>query len=128
MKTANPIAERHQSLWLLTAAPGIWSLHFLLCYITAAIWCEKMAGPDKALGPVRTAIWVYTLFAVAGIGVIGWRGYKKHSYGSATLPHDDDTPEDRHRFLGFATVLLSGLSLIGTIFEAFVLAFFWTCH
>src|SRR5690606_32089682 len=125
---ANPVAEKHQSLWLLVVPPSLWALHFMLCYITAAIWCEKMAGPEKGLGPVRPAIWGYTIVAVAAIGITAWIGYKRHSFGNGTLPHDDDTPEDRHRFLGFATFLLSCLSLVGTIFEALVLAFFWNCH
>ena len=124
----NPVAEKKQSLWLLVVSPTIWSLHFLLCYITAAIWCEKWAGPDASLGPVRTAIWIYTALAVAGISFVGWRGYRKHSYGQGTVPHDEDTPEDRHRFIGFSTLLLSGLSLVATLFEALVLAFFWRCH
>ena len=128
MKTGHPTSEDRQSLWLMIAAPSVWALHFLLCYITAAIWCEKMAGPDGRLGPARTAIWVYTIAALAVIGLIGWSGYRRHSYGSATLPHDEDTPEDRHRFLGFSTLLLSGLSLIGVVFEAMVLVFFWNCH
>ena len=100
----------------------------MLSYITAAIWCAKMAGPDKELGHARTAIIIYTIIAVAGIAWIGWIGFKKHSFGNATLPHNEDTPEDRHRFLGFSTLLLSGLSLIGVLFEALVLAFFWKCH
>ena len=45
----------------------------------------------------------YTLAALAVVGFIGWIGYRRHSFGWAGLPHDDDTPEDRHRFLGFAT-------------------------
>ena len=128
MKSSDPVAETRQSLWLLVISPIIWSVHFLLCYITAAVWCAKYAGPDKSLGPVRTAICTYTILAVIGIAFVAFRGYRKHSHGTAALPHDDDTPEDRHRFLGFATLLLSGLSLIGTLFEALVLAFFWKCH
>ena len=127
MKANHPTAEERQSLWLLAAAPTIWALHFLLCYITAAIWCEKMAGPEGRLGAARTAIWIYSIAALAAINWIGWIGYKKHTYGGGETPHDDDTPEDRHRFLGFSTLLLSGLSLIGVIFETLVLAFFWNC-
>lgn len=128
MKTKNPVAEKHQSLWMLVASPSVWALHFLGSYITVAIWCEKMAGPDKSLGPARAAIWAYTLVAVVVIGATGWGGYKRHAYGHGTLPHDEDTPEDRHRFLGFATLLLSALSLVAVLFEALVLAFFWTCN
>jgi hypothetical protein len=120
-------AERHQSLWLLTASPVVWAVHFLLCYTTAAIWCEKAAGPGGSLGTARVAIVVYTAVAIAVIGVTGWIGYRRHSYGSAGLPHDDDTPEDRHRFLGFATLLLSALSAVATLYAALVAVFFGSC-
>ena len=128
MRSTNPTREKQQSLWLLIGSPSIWGTHFMLSYITAAIWCEKMAGPNKDLGQARNTILIYTVLAVTGIIWIGWIGFKKHSFGNATLPHDEDTPEDRHRFLGFSTLLLSGLSLIAVLFEALVLAFVWKCH
>src|SRR6187549_3530286 len=99
--------ETKQSLWLLVASPTIWSAHFLACYLTAAIWCAKYAGPDSTLGAVRVAIAVYTVFALIGIGFIGVAGYRRHTFRQTTGPHDFDTPESRHRFLGFATLLLS---------------------
>ena len=121
-------AEQHQSLWLLAASPIVWAAHFLLCYITAAIWCEKVVGPGGALMTVQVAIAAYTAVALAAIGIIGWIGYRRHSYGSADLPHDDDTPEDRHRFLGFSTFLLSGLSAVAVVYAALVAAFIGSCH
>jgi hypothetical protein len=129
MKTSapNPLEEKRQRLWLLIVPPTIWAAHFMLCYLTAAIWCAKFAGPDGALGIVRPAIAIYTLLAVGGIGMTGWIGYKKHSHGNSMLPHDADTPEDRHRFLGFSTLLLSALSLVATLFAALVGIFFWRC-
>ena len=121
-------AEKNQSLWLLTASPLTWAAHFLLSYGTASVWCAKVAGPGGALGGVRTAIVVYTIVALAGIGVIGWVGYRRHSHGDATLPHDDDTPEDRHRFLGFSTLLLSALSAVAVVYAALVVVFFRDCY
>jgi hypothetical protein len=121
-------AEQHQSLWLLAASPIVWAAHFLLCYITAAIWCEKVVSPSGALMTVRVTIAVYTAVALAAIGVIGWIGYRRHSYGSADLPHDDDTPEDRHRFLGFSTLLLSALSAVAVVYAALVAVFIRSCY
>jgi hypothetical protein len=121
-------AEQHQSLWLLAASPIVWAAHFLLCYITAAIWCEKVVAPGGALSTVRVTIAAYTAVALAVIGIIGWIGYRRHSYGSADLPHDDDTPEDRHRFLGFSTFLLSGLSAVAVLYAALVAVFIGSCH
>jgi hypothetical protein len=120
-------SEKRQSLWLLTASPVLWAAHFLLSYITASIWCAKAADPNGSFGSVRVAIVVYTAVALAGIGVIGRVGYRRHSYGAATVPHDDDTPEDRHRFLGFSTLLLSALSAVAVIYAALVVVFFRSC-
>lgn len=124
----NPHAEKTRYLALLFVAPTIWALHFLLCYITAAIWCARFVGRDGALGPVRIAIVVYTVAACVAIGLIGWRGYQAHRHGGSTVPHDEDKPEDRSRFLGFATMLLAGLSAIATIYVAMAAAFVSTCQ
>ena len=124
----NETAEKNQSLWLLTASPVIWAAHFLLCYATAAVWCAKVAGLGGPLDSARIALAIYTAVALATIAFIGWIGYRRHSFGHATLPHDDDTPEDRHRFLGFAILLLSGLSAVAVIYAALVIFFFRSCH
>jgi hypothetical protein len=124
----NETAEKNQSLWLLTASPVIWAAHFLLCYGTAAVWCAKVAGLGGPLDSARLAIVVYTALALVAIAVIGWIGYRRHSFGYAVLPHDDDTPEDRHRFLGFATLLLSALSAVAVIYAALVAVFIRSCH
>jgi hypothetical protein len=121
-------SEKNQSLWLLTASPVIWAAHLLLCYVTASIWCAKVVGDGGSLWSVRLAIVGYTAIALVGIGITGWIGYRRHSYGNADLPHDDDTPEDRHRFLGFATLLLSALSAVAVIYAVFVAIFIERCY
>lgn len=122
------LPEKRESLWMLTISPLIWSLHFLLSYATAAVWCEKVAGRDGSLWDVRVAIAIYTLVALIGIGITGWIGFRRHSYGDAGTPHDFDTPEDRHRFLGFATLLLSALSAVATLYVALAAVFIETCR
>lgn len=77
--------------------------------------------------PVRSAILIYTILALTGIGITGWRGYRRHDYGTAAVPHDFDTPADRHRFLGFATLLLSGLSFVAVIYAGMVAFYFRSC-
>ena len=117
------------SLWLLTIAPTIWAAHLLLSYITAAVWCAKFAGADGSLGGVRTAIAWYTTVALAGIAFVGWEGFRRHSYGGTeTTTQDLDSPEDRHRFLGFATLLLSGLSAVAVMYAALAAMYFDTCR
>lgn len=124
----NETGEERQSLWLLTASPAMWAAHLLLSYITASIWCAKVSDPHRSFGNVRIAIIVFTVVALIGIGTTGWIGYRRHSYGSASLPHDDDTPEDRHRFLGFSTLLLSALSAVAVVYAALVVIFFRNCY
>ena len=120
--------EREESLWLLTIAPAIWMLHFLLSYTTSAIWCARVVGPDGSLAGVRLSIVGYTVVALGGIAVVGWIGFQRHTYGDSLAPHDEDTPEDRHRFLGLATVLLAGLSAVATTYTAIVAFFFESCR
>lgn len=121
-------SESRQTLWLLAASPTIWAVHFLACYITAAIWCAKVGGATGSLGWVPTAVLTYTVVALVGIGVITAIGWRRHDYGTAAVPHDFDTRADRHRFLGFATVLLSGLSAVAVLYVAVVAAFFGSCR
>lgn len=128
MNVMAELPEKKESLWILTFSPAIWAAHFLLSYVTAAIYCAKVAGRTGSLGSARTAIIVYTVLALIGILITGWSGLRKHKIGDTTLPHDFDSPEDRHRFLGFATLLLSVLSAIATIYVALTIIFINTCN
>jgi len=122
------LPEEKESLWVLTAAPALWAAHFLACYVTAAIWCEKLAGPGGSLGDARLAMAVFTVVALAGIGITGWVGLRRHRHGLETTSHDFDTAGDRHRFLGFATLLLAGLSAVATLYVASAAAFIGDCR
>ncbi len=124
----NPLPPHRANLATLTIAPTIWALHFLLTYVTAAVWCAKYTDEGGSLGPVRTVIVLYTMVALIGIIITGWWGFKRHNTGSADLPHDDDTPQDRQRFMGFATSLLASLSAVATLFVALAAFFFETCR
>lgn len=123
----NQLPEQKESLWLLIVSPTIWAAHFLMSYITAAIWCAKVAGLGGSLGEVRVAIAAYTALALIGIGIAGGLGFHRHNLGTATAPHDFDTPEDRHRFLGFATLLLSVLSAVAVVYVALTVVFIERC-
>jgi hypothetical protein len=119
--------EQRQTLWLLTVAPVIWAAHFLLSYITAAVWCTRYTS-DGRLGPVPSVVALGAGVALAAIAAVAWIGWRKHSYGDGSIPHDADSPEDRHRFLGLATLLLSALSALATIYVAASAFFFGTCR
>jgi hypothetical protein len=128
LTSPEPRTPDRGSLWLLTIAPTIWAAHLLLCYVTAAIWCAKFVPAGGALGGIRSAIMWYTAAALIGIAIIGWEGFRRHRYGTETTTHDLDTPGDRHRFLGFATLLLSGLSAVAVLYAALAAAYFDTCR
>jgi hypothetical protein len=128
MANQTKLHEENESLWFLVASPVIWAAHFLLCYTTAAVWCAKVVGLGGPLDSARIAIGVYTALALAAIGIIGWIGHHRHGFGQANRPHDDDTPEDRHRFLGFATLLLSALSAMAVVYAAIVAVFVRSCY
>lgn len=114
----NRAAEQYETLWILAASPAIWALHLLLSYATAAMWCGMVAGPYGSLATARLAIGGYTAVALAAIAVIGAIGFKRHRIGGSKPPHDADTPEDRHRFIGFSTFLLSALSAVAVLYAA----------
>ena len=114
------LAEKKESLWALAAAPLIWAAHFVAAYGTAAVYCAKL--PHVSFAPARVALAIMTGIALAAVALVGWRGWRRHRQGSGALPHDADSPEDRHRFLGFATALLSGLSALTILFEALAVA------
>jgi len=120
------LPESRASLWKLVAGPATWALHFLLGYVTAAIWCAK-SPLARELGTLHVLLWGYTAVALAVIAWFGWRGLRQHLWGSATLPHDAGSAGDRHRFLGFATLLLCGLSFVAVLYSAMAIAIVGGC-
>jgi hypothetical protein len=120
--------EERESLWRLAAPPGIWAAHLLASYCTAAIYCEKFAARGDPLGAARVAIAAYTVVSLATIAFVGLRGYQRHRYGDSTRPRDFDSPADRHRFLGFATFLLAGISAVAVVYQALAAVFIGSCR
>lgn len=114
----------NDSLWWLAAGPAIWFAHFLLSYVIAAVLCAKSGAPIPV---VRGAIAIATALALSAIVAIGWRGWRRHCLGG-TRSHTEDTAEDRHRFLGYTTLLLCGLSLVAVIYVALVPVFIGDCR
>lgn len=119
------LRERRESLWWLAAAPLIWGVHLLASYCTAAIFCQKQGG---ALGAVRLAITGYSVLALVALIALGMRGYRAHHYGDTTGTRHLDTPEDRHRFLGFATLLLAGIAAVAVVYQALPAVFIGSCR
>lgn len=123
-----PATGRGESLWWLIAGPIIWSLHFLVCYVAAAIYCAK-AGPTADLSVIRIGIAAATILALACIVAAGARAHRLWGFSLRVRPaYDSDSLSDRRRFLGFATMLLSGLSLVATLLVALPAVMFETCR
>jgi hypothetical protein len=120
-------AESRQRVWIVPGPLVVWAAHFMLCYITAALWCGMVVDRLGTLGLARVLIAIYTVAALAAIGGIAWLGRQAYQVGDEGPPHDADSPEDRHRFLGFATLLIAGLSTVGVIYSAMAAVFVETC-
>lgn len=125
---ANATHEKNQSLWLLAAAPLFWAGHFLLSYSTAAVFCAKFVGPDGSLFRVRIAIASYTVGALLLIGAAARLAWKRYRHDDAAAPYDADTAAGRHRFMGFAALLLCALSAIATLYAALAALFIGSCY
>lgn len=128
MKEEDDLPERGRYLALMAAAPSIWMGQFLATYTTAAVWCARFAARDDALGSLRFVVLAYAAVALLGIAFVGASGYRRHSHAGAKPPHDMDTAGDRHRFLGFATMLLAGLSAVASIYLGMTGIIFQTCR
>jgi hypothetical protein len=122
------LPENTLYLAMVAAPPAIFITHFVVAYALASVWCAKMAGADGRLGGALLPFAAITVAALGGVLWVGWHGYDRHSFGSEAVPHDQDTAGDRHRFLGFATLLLSGLSGVGILFVAAAFLAFDTCQ
>ncbi|MQA29815.1 MAG: hypothetical protein GEU82_08250 [Luteitalea sp.] len=123
---SSDLSERSERLWVPVAAPGIWAVHFTLCYITAALWCGRF-GPATGSSGLRVLVGAYTAVAMAGMIACFVHGLRRHGYHLPSRTHDDDTPEDRRHFLAFTTMLLAGLSLVATGFVALAAAVVGEC-
>ena len=116
-----------ESLWTLFTAPVVWALHFLACYIGAAIFCEKPGFLNANFDTLRIAIGLLTLLSLAMIALAAILAWRQWGFGAGDPPHDDPTRRDRLLFQGYATLLLSGLSFVAVIFTALPVLFITEC-
>jgi len=116
------------NLWFLIAGPTVWATHFLLCYVVGAVYCAKAGGIDAGLGVVRLSVAVFTVIALGLIVHAGLHAYRNWGFGVDDPPHDDDTLTDRRHFLGYATMLLCGLSFVATVYVALPALIITSCR
>lgn len=116
-----------ESLWTLFTGPVIWAVHFLLCYVGAALFCAKREWLAFGFGGLRLAIAALTAAAIAAIMLSAWLAWRQWGFGTDDPPHDGATRGDRILFQGFATLLLSGLSLVAVVYVALPALFLTEC-
>ena len=119
--------EEASSLWLITIAPTIWALHFVLVYGATAVICAK-AATLGAFETLRQGIAVATLLALVLILVVAWRSWLQWDYlTDYEYSHALPTGEHRHEFLGHAAFLLAVMSAIAVVFTALPALFIDGC-
>ena len=109
-------AETHtpDRLWVPVISPIIWSTHFTVSYIWAALACGRFAS--RAADTLSIAMIVMTTIALVAIGGFFLRALRQLDYRLPDQPNDAGTPDDRTRFMAYTTLLLAGMSWIATLF------------
>jgi len=116
-------------LWQVIFAPIVWALHFLFCYVYAAVYCEK-AGRDASLDGPTTVIIGATVVALALIALSTvrlWR-VRGRSLTDNDFEFDHNTPEERHRFLSHVALMLCLLSAVAVLYVAIPMLYLTSCR
>ena len=122
-------SESGSNLWRVLAAPTLWAVHFLVCYVVVAVFCAK-AGRLADADPARIAVLVVTLVCLLLIGLLARSTWRLWDYSviGADLTYDANTPEERHRFLAHVTIMLCVLSAVGVMYVALPAVVLGTCR
>jgi len=116
-------------LWQVIAAPVIWALHFLFCYVYAAIYCAK-AGRDAGLGGPTLVIVGATAVALMLIGLASYRLWqvRDRSLTDNDFEFEHNSPEERHRFLSHVALMLCLLSAVAVIYVTIPMLYLSSCR
>ena len=116
-------------LWRVIAAPIVWALHFMFCYVYGAIYCAK-AGRDASLQGPTLVIVGATVVALALIALSTyhlWR-VRGRSLTDNDFEFDHNTPEERHRFLSHVALMLCVLSAVAVLYVAIPMLYLSSCR
>ena len=116
-------------LWRVIAAPVVWALHFLFCYVYAAVFCEK-AGRGASLDQPTLVVIGATSVALGLIGLSThhiWR-VRARSLTDNDFEFEHNTPEERHRFLSHVALMLCVLSAIAVLYVAIPMLYLTSCR
>ena len=116
-------------LWRVIAAPIVWALHFLFCYVYAAIYYEK-TGRGASLDQPTLVVIGATVVALALIGLSThhiWR-VRARSLTDNDFDFEHNTPEERHRFLSHVALMLCVLSTVAVLYVTIPMLYLSTCR
>jgi hypothetical protein len=130
------IASTRANLVTLVTAPTVWALHFLVSYTAAAGYCAKTMADARVftgaswpdITVARLVIAAATVVAAAVIAFCAKQAWGHWQDGDNERPYDEPSFDGRQGFLGFATLLLCGLSAVGVIFVALPAVFIGDCR
>ena len=136
MSSENPVTKEVRretgsgtDLWSVIISPSIWAVHFLVCYVSAAIYCQKL-GRDAPLGDIRTLVIGVTVVALIGIGWSSVRLWRAHdsSLTDDDFEYEHNTPEERHRFLSHVALMLCVLSAVSVLYVTIPMLYLESCR
>ena len=116
-------------LWRVIAAPIVWALHFLFCYVFAAVYCEKL-GRDASLGGPTIVIIGATVVALGliGLSVLSLCRVRGRSLTDNDFEFEHNTAEERHRFLSHVALMLCVLSAVAVLYVTIPMLYLSSCR
>ncbi len=119
-QTPEPV--RPGQLWFGVGAPIlIWALHLVIGYALVSLNCVWSLFPFRLFGieGIRIILLALTILTAVGVlagGLISFRNWRRLRAGNRG---DQIDPTERYRFMMFSGMLLSGLFLLGLLWEIF---------
>ncbi|MGH8194688.1 MAG: hypothetical protein ACREQ8_09845 [Woeseiaceae bacterium] len=116
-------------LGLLASPLAIWSLHFLLAYVSAAVYCARSGDHEAAMSPVRSIVLALTIAALAAVALALRRGYRRFARNASLHRHPAaGVQTDPARFFRIMLLWFSVLSAVAIVCVGSVTLFFGNCR
>jgi hypothetical protein len=116
-------------LWRVIAAPIVWALHFLFCYVYGAVYCEKLGRDAPLAGPTMVIIGATVVaLALIGLSILSLWRVRGRSLTDNDFEFEHNTPEERHRFLSHVALMLCVLSAVAVLYVAIPMLYLSSCR
>ena len=116
-------------LWRVIAAPIVWALHFLFCYVYGAVYCEKLGRDAPLAGPTMVIIGATVVaLALIGLSILSLWRVRGRSLTDNDFEFEHNTPEERHRFLSHVALMLCMLSAVAVLYVTIPMLYLSTCR